>query len=97
MFWNVGSVGLLAFHEAAAQSAPTLAGWTTAREFCKLNPTAPVTLVCADAGDFYAKPSLSKALAQKRAPEQLVSTPAAKMARSLNLTLTQSCLPPRVG
>jgi rubredoxin-NAD+ reductase len=64
-----------------------LAGWTVAREFRKRNPTAPVTLVCADAGDFYAKPSLSNALVQKRAPEQLVSTPAAKMAQSLNLTL----------
>ena len=64
-----------------------LAGWTTAREFRKLNATAPVLLVCADAGDFYAKPSLSNALAQNRTPEQLVSTSAAKMAQSLNLTL----------
>ena len=64
-----------------------LAGWTTAREFRKLNATAPVLLVCADAGDFYAKPSLSNALAQNRTPEQLVSTSAAKMAQSLDLTL----------
>jgi rubredoxin-NAD+ reductase len=64
-----------------------LAGWTTAREFRKRNPTAPVTLVCADAGDLYAKPSLSYALVQKRTPEQLVSTPATRMALSLNLTL----------
>jgi rubredoxin-NAD+ reductase len=64
-----------------------LAGWTTAREFRKLNATAPVLLVCADAGDFYAKPSLSNALAQKRTPEQLVNTPAPVMAQSLNLTL----------
>lgn len=64
-----------------------LAGWTVAREYRKLNPSAPVTLVSADAGDFYAKPSLSNALVQKRTPEQLVSTPAVKMAQSLNLTL----------
>lgn len=64
-----------------------LAGWTTAREFRKLNPSDPVLLVCADAGDLYAKPSLSNALAQKRTPEQLVSTPAATMAQSLNVTL----------
>nr|WP_295770134.1 FAD-dependent oxidoreductase [Rhodoferax sp.] len=42
--------------------------------------------MCADAGDLHAKPSLSNALAQKRPPEQLVTTPAAKMAQSLNLT-----------
>lgn len=64
-----------------------LAGWTTAREFRKLSPTSPVLLVCGDAGDFYAKPSLSNALAQNRTPEQLVSTSAAKMAQSLNVTL----------
>ena len=64
-----------------------LAGWTTAREFRKLDPTTPLLLITADAGDFYAKPSLSNALAQGRGPAQLVSTPAAKMAASLNVTL----------
>lgn len=64
-----------------------LAGWTTAREFRKLDPTTPLLLITADRGDFYAKPSLSNALAQGRGPAQLVSTPAAKMAASLNVTL----------
>jgi len=64
-----------------------LAGWTTAREFRKLNPSSPVTLITADSGDFYAKPSLSNAFAQGRAPAQLVSTAAAKMADTLNVTL----------
>jgi rubredoxin-NAD+ reductase len=64
-----------------------LAGWTTAREFRKLDTTAPVLLVTADSGDFYAKPSLSNAFAQGRLPAQLVSTPAAKMAETLNVTL----------
>jgi rubredoxin-NAD+ reductase len=64
-----------------------LAGWTTAREFRKLDTSTPVTLVTADAGDFYAKPSLSNAFAQGRLPAQLVSTPADKMAQTLNLTL----------
>ena len=64
-----------------------LAGWTTAREFRKLNTTTPVLLVTADSGDFYAKPSLSNAFAQGRLPAQLVSTPAAKMAETLNVTL----------
>ena len=64
-----------------------LAGWTTAREFRKLDTSTPVVLITADGGDFYAKPSLSNAYAQKRTPEQLVSTPAAKMAEMLNVTL----------
>ena len=64
-----------------------LAGWTTAREFRKLDTTTPVLLVTADSGDFYAKPSLSNAFAQGRLPAQLVSTPAAKMAETLNVSL----------
>lgn len=64
-----------------------LAGWTTAREFRKLAPEAPITLVTADGGDFYAKPSLSNAYGQKRSPAQLVSTPAAQMAQTLQVTL----------
>jgi rubredoxin-NAD+ reductase len=64
-----------------------LAGWTTVREFRKLDSVTPVIVVTADSGDFYAKPSLSNALAQKRTPAQLISTPAAKMAQTLNVTL----------
>lgn len=64
-----------------------LAGWTTVREFRKLDSSTPVVVVTADSGDFYAKPSLSNAFAQGRLPAQLVSTPAAKMAESLNVTL----------
>ncbi|WP_296510223.1 FAD-dependent oxidoreductase [Rhodoferax sp.] len=64
-----------------------VAGWTTAREFRKLQPDTDVILVTADSGDFYAKPTLSNAYAQKRAPAQLVTTPAAKMAETLALTL----------
>ena len=64
-----------------------LAGWTTAREFRKLDATTPVVMITADSGDFYAKPTLSNAFAQKKAPDQLVVTPAAKMAETQNLTL----------
>ncbi len=64
-----------------------LAGWTTAREFRKLDTSTPIVLVTADSGDFYAKPTLSNACAQKRSAEQLVTTPAAKMAETLNVTL----------
>lgn len=64
-----------------------LAGWTTVREFRKLDTTTPVVVVTADSGDFYAKPTLSNAYAQKRNPEQLITTPAAKMAETLQVTL----------
>lgn len=66
-----------------------LAGWTTVRELRKLAPDLPVTVVTADAGDFYAKPSLSNAFAQGRQPQQLVGSTAAKMAETLGVTLLQ--------
>ena len=69
-----------------------LAAWSTVRELRKLEALSsvalqPITLICADSGDFYAKPTLSNALAQKRTPAQLVTTPAAKMAETQNVTL----------
>lgn len=64
-----------------------LAGWTTVREFRKLDKTTPVLLITADSGDFYAKPSLSNAFAQKRGPAQLVTTSAASMAENQNVRL----------
>ena len=64
-----------------------LAGWTTAREFRKLDATTPVVMITADSGDFYAKPTLSNAFAQKKAPDQLVVTAAAKMAETQNVIL----------
>ena len=64
-----------------------LAGWTTVREFRKLDRDTPVVVITADSGDFYAKPTLSNAFAQKKTPEQLVVTPAAKMAETQNVTL----------
>lgn len=64
-----------------------LAGWQTVREFRKLDTTTPITLVTADAGDFYAKPTLSNAFGQRRGPAQLVTTPAATIAQTLNVTL----------
>ncbi|MBC7683014.1 MAG: FAD-dependent oxidoreductase [Ferruginibacter sp.] len=64
-----------------------LAGWQAVREFRKHDATTPITLVTADAGDFYAKPTLSNAFGQKRGPAQLVTTPAATIAQTLNVTL----------
>ena len=78
-----------AAHDAAALVivGAGLAGWTTAREFRKLDANTPVVLIAGDSGDFYAKPTLSNACAQKRSADQLVTTPAAKMAETLNVTL----------
>ena len=64
-----------------------LAGWTTARELRKLDAATPIVLVTADSGDFYAKPTLSNAFAQAKLPAQLVSTPAARMAETQQVTL----------
>lgn len=64
-----------------------LAGWTTVRELRKLDQSTPVLLITADSGDFYAKPALSNALQQQRTPAQLVTTPAARMAATHNVSL----------
>ena len=64
-----------------------LAGWTAVRELRKLDKALPVTLVTADSGDFYSKPMLSNALAQGKAPDQLVGTAADAMAAQLGVRL----------
>ena len=64
-----------------------LAAWTTARELRKLDAQRPIVMISTDSADFYAKPTLSNALAQKRTAEQLVTTSAAKMAETLQLQL----------
>ena len=64
-----------------------LAGWTLARELRKRDPDTPIALVTADAGDFYAKPSLSNALAAGRSADQLVTTAAPKMAAQVGVEL----------
>ncbi len=66
-----------------------LAGWSAVREFRKLDNTTPVLMITGDAGDFYAKPALSNALAQGKAAAQLVTTPAEKMVATLGVTLLQ--------
>lgn len=64
-----------------------LAGYTLARELRKLAPAQPISLVTAEDGHFYAKPSLSNALAQGRTAAQLVTTPADAVATQLHLDL----------
>lgn len=64
-----------------------LAGYTLAREWRKHDAHSPLTLVCADHGDFYAKPMLSNAFAQHKEPERLINAPAAQMAEQLGARL----------
>ncbi|PUE29616.1 pyridine nucleotide-disulfide oxidoreductase [Limnohabitans sp. Jir61] len=66
-----------------------LAGWSAVREFRKLDSITPVLMITADAGDFYAKPTLSNALVQGKAAAQLVTTHAEKMVATLGVTLLQ--------
>lgn len=64
-----------------------MAGWTVIRELRKLDPQVPIVLMTKDSGDFYAKPSLSNAFAQRRTPDQLVTTPATDFAKKLDVQL----------
>lgn len=64
-----------------------LAGYGVLRELRKLDKEAPLTLIAADSGDFYSKPMLSTALAKGKLAAELITTPAAKMADQLKLTL----------
>ena len=63
------------------------AGISTVRELRKLAPEVPVTVVSSDDCSFYAKPTLSNALAAGKTAAQLVVTPAEKLAEQLKLTL----------
>lgn len=64
-----------------------LAGYTVAREVRKLDAHRELVLVTSDNGDFYSKPMLSNALAQKKNAAQLVNTPAATIAAQIGLSL----------
>lgn len=68
-----------------------LAGYTVARELRKLDGGIPVTLVTRDGGDFYSKPMLSNAYAQRKDAVGLVQTSAAQMASQLGIELRTGC------
>lgn len=68
-----------------------LAGWTVVRELRKLDKSLPITMVAADAADFYSKPMLSNALAAGKDCTQLLQTPAAAMAAQLQVDLRPHC------
>lgn len=64
-----------------------LAGYTLLKEIRKRDTATPVTLVTADDGAFYSKPSLSNALATGRTAAALASAGAEKMAADQNATV----------
>ena len=61
-----------------------LSAYALAREFRKIDSTTPLLLVTRDGGGFYAKPSLSNALANGKTPAQLQTRTAEQMAAELN-------------
>lgn len=65
-----------------------LAGYTLARELRKLDSTTPLAFITADDGGLYSKPMLSNALLRGKAPAELVSADAAKMAADLDALIT---------
>lgn len=64
-----------------------LAGITVARELRKLDKDIPLTMVTADDGGFYSKPSLSNALAAGKTALQLVLTQREALAVQLNVDI----------
>ena len=64
-----------------------LAGYTLVRELRKLNRDIPIVLVSRDSGDYYSKPTLSNAFAQKKEAASLVLTAAKDMAEQQKFTL----------
>ncbi len=69
-----------------------LAGYTTAREFRKLDTSTPLHLISRDDGSFYSKPILSNALALKKTPAQIALNTAADMERQLATTVSTHSL-----
>lgn len=61
-----------------------MAGYGLLRELRKLDRETPVTVITADEGAAYAKPSLSNALATGKTPEQLANQTAAQISASMN-------------
>ena len=64
-----------------------LAGISVARELRKLDKEIPLTMVTADDGGFYSKPSLSNALAAGKTTLQLVLTQRDALAAQLNMDI----------
>jgi rubredoxin-NAD+ reductase len=64
-----------------------MAAYAVAREFRKLDHSAPLMLIAGDAGAAYSKPMLSNAFVQGKEAPQLVQADAARMAETLDATV----------
>lgn len=64
-----------------------LAGFSTAKEFRKLDSETPLKIFSADSGYAYSKPMLSNALGRGQAPMDLPQADVDKMAQTLNATI----------
>ncbi len=64
-----------------------LAGYQLAKEFRKLNQSAPLTIITADDGQFYSKPLLSTAFTSGKTADMLPVANALMMAEQLNATI----------
>lgn len=64
-----------------------LAGYNVAREFRKLDKETPLTVMTADGGEFYSKPTLSNALAANKTPAAIPINTSAQMAAQLDATV----------
>ena len=69
-----------------------LAGYGLARELRKIDRELPVVIVTRDSGDYYAKPSLSNALANRKSPDELVTAAGPEISRQLGVTLSEATL-----
>ncbi len=68
-----------------------LAAYTLAREWRKLDSSSPLLLVTRDGGGFYAKPTLSNALANNKTPAQLQIKSVEQMAAELKAEIRTHC------
>lgn len=64
-----------------------LAGYSTAKEFRKLDTETPLKIYSADSSYAYSKPMLSNALGRGQAPMDLPQADAGKMSETLNATI----------
>lgn len=68
-----------------------LAGYGLLKEFRKLNPYTPITIICADSGGAYSKPALSTGFTKNTSAQDLCQASAVEMATRYNANiLTQT-------
>lgn len=68
-----------------------LAGYQLAREFRRVEQTAPLLLITADDGRFYSKPQLSTALTSGKSSDALATATAEMMKVQLNADIRTEC------